>query len=83
MDQVILKSHLRDFSGDPGVDSSPPLRGVLGSSPGQETNIPHSSGATKKKKKQVTCKNYIIRNVMQQDGKNKRGNQVEIKIISP
>ena len=51
MDQVILKSHLRDFSGDPGVDSSPPLRGVLGSSPGQETKIPHASGATKKKKK--------------------------------
>ena len=35
------------------------------------------------KKKKVTCKNYIIRNVIQQDGKNKRGNQVEIKMISP
>ena len=82
MDQVILKSHLRDFSGHPGVDSSPPLRGVLGSSPGQGTKIPHASGAAKKKKK-VTCKNYIIRNVIQLDGKNKRGNRVEIKMISP
>ena len=49
MDQVILKSHLRDFSGDPGVASSPPLQGVLGSSPGQGTKIPHASGAAKKK----------------------------------
>ena len=79
--QVILKSHLRDFSGDPGDDYLPPLQEVLGSSPGQRTKIPNATWCSQKKK--VTSKNYIIRNVIQHDRKSKRRNQVKIKMISP